>query len=219
MVSTSSAEVRAIWSKANPDIDPVFAYHAPGTIEDLLKHWARKVKIYYDAGTGLIDLRVLAFDPDDAHLIATQIYDRSSAMINELSAISREDAIGYAREELTQAEDRLREARIAIQAFRNRTQIIDPTIQTQTQSGLIGALETQLAEAQIQLQLLLATARPNDPRITQGELKINVIQRQIASERAELGLEGDGGTGSSVADIRNSVGASGGTGFVLGTHL
>lgn len=184
-------DLRSIWSKADPEIDPVFAYHPPGTIEDLLEHWLRKVKIYYDSGTGLIDLRVLAFDPEDATQIATQIYDRSSAMINQLSAIAREDAISYSREELTQAENRLRDARVSIQAFRNRTQIIDPTIQTETQSGLIGALEVQLAEAQIELRLLQETARSTDPRITQTLLKIEVIQQQISNERAELGLEDD----------------------------
>ena len=193
-------DLRAIWSKADPARDPVFAYHPPGTIEDLVDHWARKVRIYYDSGTGLLDLRVLAFDPEDAHAIASRIYDRSSQMINQLSAVAREDAIGYARDELEQAEDRLREARVAIQAFRNRTQIIDPTMRTETQSGLIAALESQLAEAQIELQLLRSTSRPNDPRITQTQLKIDVIEQQIQSERSELGLEGDSG-GSSVADL------------------
>ncbi len=183
-------DLRNIWSKADPDVDPIFAYHPPGTIEDLTAYWARMVKIYYDPGTGLIDLRVLAFDPINATAIATQIRDRSSAMINELSAIAREDAIGYAREELTQAEDRLKDARVALQAFRNRTQLVDPTMQTQTQSGLIGALEGQLADAQIERRLLQETARANDPRIRQTELKIEVIKAQIAEERAELGLEG-----------------------------
>ena len=193
-------DLRAIWSKADPARDPVFAYHPPGTIEDLVDHWARKVRIYYDSGTGLLDLRVLAFDPEDAHAIAARIYDRSSQMINQLSAVAREDAIGYARDELEQAEDRLREARVAIQAFRNRTQIIDPTMRTETKSGLIAALESQLAEAQIELQLLRSTSRPNDPRITQTQLKIDVIKQQIQAERSELGLEGDA-AGSSVADL------------------
>jgi capsular polysaccharide transport system permease protein len=193
-------DLRSIWSKADPQVDPVFAYHPPGTIEDLVDHWDRMVKVYYDSGTGLIDLRVLAFDPVDATTIATEIYARANARINELSAVAREDAIGYAREELAQAEDRLRQARIDIQAFRNRTQIIDPTIQTQTQSGLIGALETQLAEAQIERRLLEETARKGDPRITQSELKIDVIRAQIAEERGKLGLETADGV-SSVADL------------------
>lgn len=183
-------DLRAIWAKANPDVDPIFAYHPPGTIEDLTAYWGRMVKIYYDPGTGLIDLRVLAFDPQDATAIATEIRDRSSAMINKLSAVAREDAIRYARDELSQAEDRLRDARVEIQAFRNRTQLVDPTMQTQTQSGLIGALEGELANAQIELRLLQETARETDPRLRQTELKIEVIKQQIADERSELGLEG-----------------------------
>lgn len=194
-------DLRAIWSKAGPDVDPVFSYHPPGTIEDLLAHWKRMVKIYYDGGTGLLDLRVLAFDPADATAIAQRIFDHSNTMINGLSALAREDAIGYAREELEQAEDRLREARVEIQAFRNRTQIIDPTLRTQTQSGLIAALEAQMAEAQIELELLRETLREGDPRIGQTQLRIRVIERQIAAERNELGLEGSGTTHASVADL------------------
>lgn len=197
----AALDLRAIWSKADPDIDPVFSYHPPGTIEDLVDYWGRMVKIYYDSGTGLIDLRVLSFDPEDSTLIASEIYDRASARINELSAVAREDAIGYAREELTQAENRLRQARVDLQVWRNKNGTVDPRDKTAAQSGLIAALETQLAEAQIELGLLLTTARSSDPRITQAELTIVVIQQQIDRERSELGLDGDNATGSSVADL------------------
>lgn len=63
-------DLREIWSRPGTEQDPVFAYDAPGTIEDLTKHWGHKVKIYYDSNSGLIDLRVLAFDPADATAIA-----------------------------------------------------------------------------------------------------------------------------------------------------
>ena len=75
-------DLRGIWSKAGPDADPVFSYHPPGTIEDLLDHWERKVKVSYDRNTGLIELRVLAFTPGDAKAIAEEIFARSSEMIN-----------------------------------------------------------------------------------------------------------------------------------------
>ncbi|MEM8759077.1 MAG: ester cyclase, partial [Pseudomonadota bacterium] len=66
--------LRRIWSKSDPEVDPVFAYHPPGTIEDLVDHWPRKVSIAYDSGSGLIDLRVLAFDPQEARAIAQLIF-------------------------------------------------------------------------------------------------------------------------------------------------
>ncbi|WP_233152302.1 capsule biosynthesis protein [Marinibacterium profundimaris] len=192
--------IRAMWSRPGVEKDPIFAYNGPGTIEDLTAHWGKKVKIYYDSNSGLIQLRVLAFDPDEAQAIAEAIYEESSAMINRLSAIAREDAISYARDELEEAQEQLREARIELQAFRNRTQIVDPTIQSQSQSGLIGALETELAQAQIERQLLADTARENDPRVTQIDRRIEAIEKQIAAERSVIGLEG-ADQSATVADL------------------
>ncbi len=194
LVATLDAQLdlRAIWSRGNPDIDPIFAYHAPGTIEDLVDYWGRMVRIYYDGGTGLLELRVLAFDPDDAQTIAQAIFRESSAMINELSAIAREDALGYARDELEQARERLAEARVAIAEWRNRNQTVDPTADTQGQMGLVTTLQAQLAEALIELDLLRDTTRENDPRLAQAERLITVIENRIAAERAVLGTTGSG---------------------------
>ena len=146
-------DLRHMWSLPVAT-DPVFAYHAPGTIEDLVTQWGRMVRIYYDSGTGLMEVRALAFRPEDATAITTAIYDRSTKMINQLSDIAREDAVRYAREELDRSVDRLKTARAALTAFRNRTQIVDPAVDIQTQAGLLGTLQGQMAEALIELDLL-----------------------------------------------------------------
>lgn len=188
-------DLRRIWGRADPSVDPVFAYHGPGTIEDLVAHWQRMVAISYDSGSGLIDLRVLAFVPEEAQAIARVVFAESSAMINALSALAREDAIGYAREELAQAEARLKAARLALNGFRNRTQIVDPSIDAQGQMGLLSTLQAQQAEAMIALDLLRETTRAGDSRILQGERRIAVIKARIAEERRKLGLGGGAGQG------------------------
>lgn len=189
----SELDLRAIWSRVDPSEDPIFAYHAPGSIEDLLGHWERQVRIHYDGGTGLIDLDVLAFTPQDARAIAQLIFEESSAMINQLSAIAREDAIGYARDELEQAEQRLAAARVALAEWRNENQTVDPTADTAGQMGLVTNLQAQLAEALIELDILRdTTARDDDPRLTQAERRISVIENRIEAERAVLGTSGSG---------------------------
>ena len=186
-------DLRAIWSQPGMEADPIFSYDAPGTIEDLVDHWGRMVGIYYDNATGLIDLRVLAFDPVDAREIAQKIFDESSTMINQLSAIAREDAISYARDELDQAESRLTAARVALARWRNDNQTVDPTVDTAGQMGLVTNLQAQLAEALIELDILRETTRLNDPRITQAERRISVIEERIDAERAVLGTSAVGG--------------------------
>lgn len=188
-------DLRAIWSRVDPSDDPVFAYHAPGTIEDLIDHWQRQVRIYYDSASGLIDLEVVTYDPRDSRAIAQLIFEESSAMINQLSAIAREDAISYARDELEQAEERLAAARIALAEWRNENQTVDPTADTAGQMGLVTNLQAQLAEALIELDILRdTTTRENDPRITQAERRIAVIEDRIEAERAVLGANGTGRT-------------------------
>jgi len=179
-------DLRAIYSK--PKFDPVFGFRKDGSIEDLVRYWKGMVKIFYDRGTGLIELRVHAFNPKDAQMVAQEIYDESSFMINQLSDVARADTTRYAKEELDKSIERLKGARSAMTEFRSRTQIVDPTADIQGQMGLLNTLQGQLAASIIELNLLRETTRPGgDPRIDQSEKRIAVIQQLIDKEREKFG--------------------------------
>ena len=203
LVSRVDAEVdlRRVWSRVTVGEDPLFAFDPSGTIEDLQDHWARKVGIVYDSGTGLIDLEVLAFDAVDARRVAEAILDQCVAMINSLSRTAQQDSIRFTRDELDNAVQRLKSARQALTQFRNRTQIVDPSIDTQNQMGLLVTLQEQLAAALIDSDLLRDTTRQNDPRITQANRRIEVIEARIASERRNLGLGEEGESGEAFASL------------------
>lgn len=196
-------DLPALWSKGDPDRDPIFVYQPGGTIEDLLNYWRRMVRIYnYD--NGLLELHVQAFTPEDAQMIARQIYAESSEMINRLSAIARDDATRYARDELDQSVERLKQARAALTKFRNETQIVDPSASVQSQMGLLSSLQLQLAETLIDLDIMLQTTTDTDPRVTQLRRRVTVIEARIEEEREKLGI-GTGNRQSSAA-FANLVG-------------
>ena len=188
-------DLRRIWSRHAED-DPVFGLRKTETIEDLMDYWERMVQIYYDSGSGLIEVRALAFTPEEATAITQAIYDGSSAMINALSAIAREDSIRYAREELDHVVERLKVTRTEVTRFRNRYQIVDPSTDIQAQAGLLGSLQTQLAEALIEQDIFSETLGSNDPRLIQIERRVRAIHNQIAEERRKLGFDGVGNRGS-----------------------
>ena len=130
----------------NPD-DIIFGLGDDGRIEALSSYWGRMVKVFYDSASGLIEIRVLAFDPAHARAIAQAVFEESSRMINDLSTIAREDATRYAREELDRGVERLKAAKAAMTAFRSRTRIVDPLADIQGQTGLLNSLQEQLAAA------------------------------------------------------------------------
>lgn len=188
----ASLNLRRIWSR--PQNDPIFAFSAPGSIESLMEYWSRQVRVTYDNSTRLIEIRVLAFDPADAQAIATQLFDKSTAMINRLNDTARADASQFALGERDKAEQRLKAARAAITEFRNRTQTIDPASDMRNQSGLLANLQTQLAEALIDSDMLAASTQNANARGDHAAMRIKVIEGRIAAERAKLGLGQSGAT-------------------------
>jgi capsular polysaccharide transport system permease protein len=194
----ATLDLRQIYRK--PENDPVFALAPGASIEDLVAYWERMVRIYYDPGTGLMEIEARAFDPADAKAISSEIYARSTKMINTLSAVARNDTTRYASEELDTAVERLKVARQALTLFRNETQIVDPSADIQGQMGLLSSLNAQLATSLIDLDLLAETTRETDPRVEQTRRKIAVIENRISEEREKLGV-GTNHNGRAYADL------------------
>ena len=175
--------------------DPVFSLWPGAPIEDLHDYWRRMVRISYDQSTRLIELRVLAFTPEDAQRIAGEIVAESQRMINDLNTQAREDVMRYATADLDQALTRLKDAREALSRFRTRTRIVDPAADIQGRMGVLNNLQQQLAEALIENDLVLGTTQENDPRRSQAARRIQVIRDRIAAERqtfAALDVAGGG---------------------------
>ena len=167
--------------------DPLFSMPADPTIEDIEAHWNRKVDIFYDNASRLIEVRALAFDPQDALHITEGIAAESTRILNELSAVARADTMKYAREELDKALIRLKNARQALTAFRVRSQIVDPAADVQGRMGLLNTLLAQQATALIDLDLLASNTGATDPRYTQAQKRVEVIEARIRAERARFG--------------------------------
>ena len=184
-------DLHAIWTPSG--WDPVFKLEENASIEELMGYWEDMVRISYSSG--LIEVEVRAFRPEDATLIAQTLLDESADVINELSSVAREDAISYARDELDEAVERLKEARETVTRFRNENQLVDPQMDLQSQAGLLGTLQGQEAEQIIELDLLRETSQQNDPRVAQAERRLGVIRSRIVAERQKLGFEGGTGPG------------------------
>ncbi len=201
MVAALDAEIGLVEIYGAPDHDPIFAFDPSGAIEDLTRYWRRMVEVIYDPGTGLIEVRALAFAPEDARMIATSIFEESARLVDTLSSIAQDDMTAFARAELERSVDRLKGARERLTAYRSRTQIVDPSADLQGQMGLLGSLQQQLAATLIDADLLRESTRSADPRLKQALRRISVIEARIAAERQKLGQGGNPGGGSDYASI------------------
>lgn len=184
MVTLADArlDLRAHFSRNWPE-DWAFSIWPDATLEELIWYWQRIVGISYDSGSGLIEVEAVAFDPDTAQAITQAIVDESQIRINALNEQAREDAMRYARTDLDEAVEQLKNAREEMTKFRTRTRIVDPEADIQGRMGVMNNLQQQLAEALIEYDLLGGTVAANDPRLKKAKQQIDVIRERINIER------------------------------------
>jgi capsular polysaccharide transport system permease protein len=181
-------DLRTLYNR--PEGDPVFTLGPDATIEELVAHWRRMVDVAFESATGIINVRANAFTSEDAEAIAAAILEKSSTLVNRLSDQAQEDAIRYARDDLAEAEENLRVMRQRLAEFRRVNRLVDPTADVAGQSGLLNALQTQLAQALVERDMLLSFADESDQRVIQANRRIDAITARIEEERSTLGAPG-----------------------------
>ncbi len=181
-------DLRAIYNRA--ENDPFFTLGDDPSIEALQGHWERMLDVSLNSAAGIVQVQARAFTPEDARLIAKPVLEHSSDLVNRLAQQAREDAVRFAREELAEAEETLRQYRQDLTDFRRQYNIVDPTADVAGQVGLLSALQEQLAAALVDRDVILSYAAESDQRVIQANRRITAITEQIEEERSSLDLTG-----------------------------
>jgi capsular polysaccharide transport system permease protein len=181
-------DLRTIYNRAAGD--PVFTLGPDASIEALVAFWRRMVQISFETGAGIIHVEARAFTPEDARAISTAILRHSSELVNKLSEQARSDAVRFAQEEQTAAEAALQAMRAKLSDFRRENRIVDPSGDVAGQAGLLNALQSELAQALVERDMLSTYADEGDQRMLQANRRIDAIGARIEAERASLGVPG-----------------------------
>jgi capsular polysaccharide transport system permease protein len=178
---------------ARPEADFLARFPRPfesHSFESLYKNYKRFVTVGYDPTSGVSTLRVEAFRPQDAALIADSLLDGGEAVVNRLNARAAQDAVSEAHREVVEAETRSLAAQQALTQFRNRERLIDPARTSLVGLDMIGQLETQLATLRAQRASQAALA-PQSAQLTVMDKQIAGFEGQIAAERSRIAGQTD----------------------------
>jgi capsular polysaccharide transport system permease protein len=191
--------LRRLWA-GRPE-DRVFALPPDAMIEDVVDHWNRMIDVRVDDGAGLISVQARAFSADDAQALARVIVDESRILVNRLSQEARNDAIRVSAADLAEAEAALRGLRTRMSDFRVRHRMIDPQADVAGTAGVVGALETELADAMVARDTLATYADDTDQRMIKATRRIDAIRVRIDAERSKVaGGPSDAGSAEVVGE-------------------
>lgn len=158
--------------------------------EALFWRYEHFVSVETDNTSGVTALRVKAYRPEDAHMIATALLNYSEQLINELNERARHDALDTARREVDRAEQRISQIQQQLTAYRVKQKMLDPKSASTAVLELIGQMNAAQTNARAQLGELLRNS-PNSPQIPLVKTRIASLDKLIAEERAKLSGETD----------------------------
>lgn len=153
--------------------------------EQLYTYFQDKVSIEEGLSGQVMTLRVSAYDPDEAREINARLLLQSEELVNSLTERSREDTIALAQEQVDEATDRARLARLELAQFRGAERIVDPEQQSLVGLQMVGKLQDQLIAARTQLRQL-QTYTPQASQIPFLKTQIRQIEREIEATREGL---------------------------------
>lgn len=171
-----------------PSVDFLSRFPAPwevGGFEDLFDYYRGKVTISRDADTGLVVLRTIGFEPEEAAAINEALLSKSEELVNELNENSRTTAIEEATSRVVEAEQRVAAAREAIANYRNRSSVVDPLQEATGVAEIANRLITERAALEAQLSTLRSVT-PDHPSIPALREQIASLTREINRQTARV---------------------------------
>lgn len=154
--------------------------------ERLHRHFQSFVTVELDRSTGISLLKVQAFRPNDASVIARAMIDAAERLVNQINERSRNDTLRAAQDDVEMWRQRATAARERLTDFRGEAEMIDPTRSAAPILQTMARLSLELAQASTQLTELLR-ASPLSPLIGTLRTRIASLEEQLARERRGIG--------------------------------
>lgn len=175
-------DVRAAFGSSEADILSRFPLlYQSDSFEELYEYYGTMVTTQPDSETGLTVLSVSAFTPQEAQALNAGLLNLSEELVNRLNTRVNSQAIDEAQARVDVAQERVRDARIRLGAYRNSSQILDPQQQGIGVLEVSNALIAQEAAMRAQLSEIRRNA-PNHPSIPALQDRIAGLAQQVAEQ-------------------------------------
>ncbi len=184
---------------ARQDADFVSRLDEEAGFEEVYAYYLDHVSVDHDSSSGVLTLRVQAFDRQSAQAIGQAILDASEEMVNRLSESARADRIELAQSEMERAEHRLSTARQALLRLQAEHGDLNPRASAEAILEVRSRIEGELAISRATLSTLRATSPRTSPEVTAARRRVVALQTQVDEQNARLTSADDEGVSADLA--------------------
>lgn len=155
-------------------------------IEDLWRYWLNHVAASVDTVSGILTIRVDAFQPKDALDIARDVIRLSEDLVNKITLRDRGDALSRAESEVDLTRQKLADAREKVLQFRNQNVLIDPGARAASLGEMISKLTLERIGIVNALSTFASSLSVDSPSQRLQRTRLAAIDHQLADLKKKL---------------------------------
>lgn len=172
-------------------------------IEKLTRYWKKMTVVRVDT-SGIVNLRLRAYRPEDAVQIGEAVLRQSEALINDMSMRLRQDAVMKAQSEVDRAEKRLVALRDQVRQVRDREGVIDPKKTAESLLLVLGQARVTKIKLEDEIRVQLRTLSPSAPQLQVVKARLDALNAQIAKLEGEM-TASPGSAGNALSSSFSSI--------------
>lgn len=176
--------LRSLYEKQK--IDLFFRIYPSTSKESYLKYYRDRIHILFDDTTGLLNVAVEGFSPEDARNISAAILEECERFINEISHNIAREQLRFAQGELESAKQKYKDAKNELLAFQNEYGVFDPQSLAKTKAGFITEIELQISKKETELNTMRSYLNENAPEIVALKAELRAHKEQLEKERRKV---------------------------------
>nr|WP_236845601.1 capsule biosynthesis protein [Campylobacter sp. P0085] len=176
--------LRSLYEKQKLDL--FFRIYSSTSKEGYLKYYRDRIHILFDDATGLLNVAVESFSPEDARMISAAILEESERFINEISHNIAREQLRFAQGELESAKQKYKDAKNELLAFQNEYGVFDPQSLAKTKAGFITEIELQISKKETELNTMRSYLNDNAPEIAALKAELRAHKEQLEKERRKV---------------------------------
>jgi capsular polysaccharide transport system permease protein len=177
--------LRAHYSDTQQDIlSRLWAVDVP--IEDFYKYYLTRISVEFDDYAGVLVIKSQAYDAKMAHAITAFLVKEGEHFMNEIARDLAREQVNFLEREVNKIAERTKDARQAVLSFQNKNNLVSPQDTATNVVGIINGMEAQMSNLKTNRDAMLGYLMPTSPNITELNLQISSIEKQIEQEKAKL---------------------------------
>ncbi|MBW4787213.1 chain-length determining protein [Alcaligenes faecalis subsp. faecalis] len=186
-----SLDLRTHYSSSKHDLVSRMWFQ-DASMEWFHRHYLRRVQVEFDEFSGVLRIKVQAYDPEMAQAITQQLVQEGERYMNVIGHEMAQVQVDFLVTQVDQAQERFQKASQDLLNYQNKAGLLSPQATAESINAIVAALESQRAQLQTQLASLPKSLDRDHPNILMLKQSLKAVDTQIKEEKLKLATPSGG---------------------------